>query len=321
MPRSAAFARTTLRAADALSPALAGRIAYGLFFRTRPRMVLRDLDRPTDLAARRALLRVRGRDVVTYRWGDGPRTVLVLHGWMGRATQFAPLARELVAAGLRVVSFDAPAHGASSGRRTDIRDWMAAIDGMQRRFGPFDAVIGHSVGAVAGLTAARTFARAPLVITISGAASPLAMIDQFARLVALSDAARGHLTRLFAARIGETPASVTEHFDAAAHPLPEGTRLLVVHSRDDRGLPDADSVRLHRAHAGRSRMLRPSGLGHNRILSDDDVLDAVVEAVTTTHPARPALRGETEPAQPGLTAQRKSRTSSGNTLTSTTFPG
>ncbi|MGF6822880.1 pimeloyl-ACP methyl ester carboxylesterase [Microbacterium sp. ZKA21] len=290
MPRSATFVRTALRTADTISPALAGRIAYVLFFRTRPRMALRDQDRPTDLAARRELLRVRGRDVVTYRWGDGPRTVLVIHGWMGRATQFAPLVRELVAAGLRVVSFDAPAHGASGGRSTDIRDWMAAIEGLQLRFGPFDAIVGHSVGAVACLTAARTFAPTPLVVTISGAAGPMAMVDRFAQMVALSDAARDRLARLFAARIGETPASVIERFDTAAQPLPYGTRLLVVHSRDDQGLPDADSVRLHRAHAGRSRMLRPSGLGHNRILSDDDVLDVVVEEVTRgEHPAPDAI--------------------------------
>ncbi|HWV48885.1 MAG TPA: alpha/beta fold hydrolase, partial [Microbacterium sp.] len=227
MSRSATFVRTALRTADAISPALAGSIAYRLFFRTQPRMVLRDRDRPTDLAARRELMRVRGRDIVSYRWGDGDRTVLVIHGWKGRATQFAPLVRELVAAGLRVVSFDAPAHGASAGRSTDVRDWMSAIEGLQRRFGPFDAIVGHSVGAVAGLTAARIFAPTPAVVTIAGAASPVAMIDQFALTVGLSDRARDRLAHLFAARIGETPASVVELFDAAAHPLPEGTRLLV----------------------------------------------------------------------------------------------
>lgn len=294
MSRSATFVRTALRTADAISPALAGSIAYRLFFRTQPRMALRDRDRPTDLAARRELMPVRGRDVVTYRWGDGDRTVLVIHGWQGRATQFAPLVRELVAAGLRVVSFDAPAHGASAGRSTDVRDWMSAIEGLQRRFGPFDAIVGHSVGAVAGLTAARTFAPTPVVVTIAGAASPVAMIDQFALTAGLSDHARDRLAHLFAARIGETPASVVELFDAAAHPLPEGTRLLVVHSRDDRGLPDAGSVRLHRAHAGRSRMLRPTALGHNRILTDDDVLDVVVEEV---------MRGE-RPASEDISVAR-----------------
>ncbi|WP_243228294.1 alpha/beta hydrolase [Microbacterium sp. CIAB417] len=275
----------SIRLADAISPALAGGIAYRLFFRTRPRMPLRDRDAATDLAARRAELRVRGRSVVAYQWGTEDRPVLVVHGWKGRATQFAPLVRELRARGRSVVSFDAPAHGASPGRRTDIRDWLAAIDELQRRHGPFAAIVGHSVGAVAALTAGRTFAPTPLVVTIAGAASPIAMVDQFAGMIGLSPGARAELERRFAARIGESPASVRELFDAADDPLPDGTSLLVVHGRDDRGLPDEDSLRLHRAHAGRSRMLRPVGLGHNSILSDDEVLDAVVEAVTGGLPA------------------------------------
>ena len=280
MLRSAASVRTGLRVADAISPALAGGIAYRLFFRTRPRMPLRDRERATDLAARREVLRTGRRAVVSYRWGEGPRTVLLIHGWKGRAIQVAPLVRELVAEGMRVVSFDAPAHGASPGRSTDIRDWMAAIERLQDRFGPFAAIVGHSVGAVAGLAAARTFAPTPVVVSISGAAGPMAMVDEFARMTDLSAGARIRLEHLFAARIGESPPSVAELFDSAAHPLPAETSLLVVHGRDDRGLSDADSVRLHRAHGARSRMLRPSNLGHNRILADDEVLDAVVSVVT-----------------------------------------
>ncbi|UYO97252.1 alpha/beta hydrolase [Microbacterium sp. M28] len=295
MLRSAASVRTGLRVADAISPALAGGIAYRLFFRTRPRMPLRDRERATDLAARREVLRTGRRAVVSYRWGEGPRTVLLIHGWKGRAIQFAPLVRELVAEGMRVVSFDAPAHGSSPGRSTDIRDWMAAIERMQDRFGPFAAIVGHSVGAVAGLAAARTFAAVPVVVTISGTAGPMAMVDEFARMTDLSAGARIRLAQLFAARIGESPASVAERFDSAAHPLPAETSLLVVHGRDDRGLSDADSVRLHRAHGARSRMLRPSNLGHNRILADDEVLDAVVSVVTrgghAETSAEPAARG------------------------------
>ena len=59
---------------------------------------------------------LRGSEVVAYRWGRGERAVLLLHGWQGRASQFAPLVRELVAEGFRVTSFDAPAHGASGGQ-------------------------------------------------------------------------------------------------------------------------------------------------------------------------------------------------------------
>ena len=49
---------------------------------------------------------------------------MLSHGWDGRASQFSVLARDLIAEGYRVVSFDAPAHGASAGRRTYLVDWL-----------------------------------------------------------------------------------------------------------------------------------------------------------------------------------------------------
>jgi hypothetical protein len=45
-------------------------------------------------------------------------------------------------------------------------------------------------------------------------------------------------------------------------------------------MPDTDSLRLHEAHGERSRLLQTSGLGHNRILVADPVLDALVAFTT-----------------------------------------
>ncbi|WP_456284194.1 alpha/beta hydrolase [Microbacterium sp. JZ101] len=295
-----------LRAADAVSPDLAGWIAYRLFFSTRPRMPLRDADAATDLAAERTIIRVRGRDVVAYRWGAGAAAALVVHGWRGRASQFAPLVRELVAQGMTVVSFDAPAHGASGGRRTDIRDWLDAIARLRERHGAFDLVVAHSVGGVAALAAARGQASGRVAV-IAGAGGPQPMIDRFALEGGLSAAAKVQLERLFHARIDETAASAARRFDAVAHPLPAGIELLVVHDRDDRRLPDADAIRLHRAHGPRSRLLRTEGLGHNRILRDDAVLDAVLAFAgsgtsglddVVTHPLHVSLAEASERGKP-----------------------
>src|SRR6478609_3042547 len=117
-----AAARRTVAAASAVSPRLGGRVALGAFFATGRRMPVRADDIETHLRAQRGRVVVRGHDLATYRWGGGDRTVLLLHGWRGRASQFAPLVRELVAEGFHVVAFDAPAHGDSPGRNTDIRD-------------------------------------------------------------------------------------------------------------------------------------------------------------------------------------------------------
>ena len=279
MPTPYTLVGRTLRAVGTLSPNLAGRLALRSFFVTAPRTPVRDADGDTHRAARRTRLDVRGRELVVYEWGTGPETVLVLHGWRGRASQLAPLVRELVAEGLRVVSFDAPAHGGSPGGRADIRDWVAAAEALDRRHGPFRAIVGHSLGALAALTAARTSVRTGRVAVVSGVGGPDAFLTEFAREFRLDDAIRTQLAARFHERLGENQDSVVARYDAVAHPLTAGTELLVVHDRGDRRMPDHDARRLHEAHAGRSAMVRTSGSGHTSILSSDAALDALTAFV------------------------------------------
>lgn len=280
MPSATPLLVRVLPGIERLSPRLAGDIAYRLFFSARPRMTVRTADAATHDAARRGSILVGDTVVATYAWGRGSRTVLLLHGWRGRASQFAPLVRELVSEGFRVVAFDAPAHGSSPGRHTDIRDWVEAAQELDRIHGPFSALVGHSFGGLAALTVARTSEAVPPVAVIAGAAAPDAFLAQFVRDLRLGAAAARRLRTRFHRRLGLDPASVTEGYDAAAHPLPADTALLLVHDRGDRRMSDSDTLRLHAAHRGRSRLLRTVGLGHTKVLSADPTLDAVVALVT-----------------------------------------
>ena len=280
MSVSVAALRRSIRISAAISPTIAARIALSAFFRPGPKMAVHDRDSATDLAGHREYLRLHGLDVATYWWGAGERTVLLLHGWQGRASQLAPLVRELVASGYRVVSFDAPAHGASDGHRADITDWLDVTSELSRRYGGFDAIVGHCFGGLAALAAARDDAAIRSVAVIAAAASPAAFLHEFSTMFALDDATRTEFERLFYARLGETRSTAVAHYDAVARPLPATTELLVAHDRKDRRMPDADALRLHEAHHGRSRLIRTTGLGHTRLISDDAVLDAVVAIVT-----------------------------------------
>lgn len=269
-------ARLALRAAALASPALGSRVALEMFFATRPRMPLRPEDEETDLAATRRTIRVRGIRVATYAWGTGVHAVLLVHGWRGRAAQFAPLVRELVGEGFRVVAFDAPAHGASEGRGTDMRDWLDAIRQLERIHGPFRMIAGHSFGALAAVTAVREGAHAEAVATISGAGRPAVFIERFGELAAVPARVRHRFPNDFARRIGESDESARLRYDAIAHPLPAHIELLAVHDDRDRQVPLSASEALVAAHGERARLVRTSGLGHGRILGADPTLDAVV---------------------------------------------
>lgn len=297
MPAIITLAVAGLRAADRVSPALAGRMALPLFRQVRPVLPMRAGDRAVHEHAERGTITVRGRDIVTYTWGRGPETVLLVHGWRGRASQFGPIVRELRAEGYRVVAFDAPANGDSAGRHTDIRDYLAAIDELQRRHGLFRLIVGHSFGALAALTAVREGAAAGGVVAIAGMADARYLVDSFAARVGLSPASADVLAREFTRRVAPGVARPYARFDAVADPLPEAVPLLVVHDRADREVTVGESLRLHEAHGERSRLVLTQGAGHSRVLGADATLDAVTAFATGGLAAldRAGL-GEVEPA-------------------------
>lgn len=270
------------RAVDRVAPAAAAQLALPLFTSSRPRRAVRPHERAVHDAARRSTVRVRGRDVAVFDWGRGGDTILLAHGWRGRASQFAPIVRELRAEGFRLVAFDAPANGDSPGRRTDIRDWLAAIEALHSRHGRFHAIVGHSFGSLAALTAVRDGVAAGGVVAIAGMSRARHLVDAFAARVGVGAEAADALGRAFVRRVmpGEDASAVWSRFDLAERPLPDAVPLLIVHDRGDREVGVAEAERLHAAHGERSRLVLTSGSGHSRVLASDATLDAVVAFAT-----------------------------------------
>src|SRR5688572_12069614 len=91
--------------------------------------------------------------------GEGP-TVLLVHGWGDRASRLGAFIAPLTAAGYRVAAVDLPAHGDSSGLRTNAYEAAAGIRATADHLGGVDAVIAHSMGGAETLLALREIGRA-----------------------------------------------------------------------------------------------------------------------------------------------------------------
>ncbi len=87
-------------------------------------------------------------------WGSGP-TVVLVHGWGSRASRLGALAVALVEAGFRVVAFDAPAHGESTGRFASLPEFARALVDVAEAAGPIHGLVGHSLGGAAVAMAMR----------------------------------------------------------------------------------------------------------------------------------------------------------------------
>ncbi|MBD3941280.1 alpha/beta fold hydrolase [Microbacterium sp. NEAU-LLC] len=273
-----------VRTAGAISPRLGAAAAMPFFGHVaRPRPVTAD-DSPTMSLARRRTIGIpgidrRGADVVVYEWGRGPRTVVLAHGWIGRASQFSALVRELVAEGYRVVAFDAPAHGGSPGRHSYLADWLDIFAELQTRHGAFDAIIGHSFGGLATLVGVAGGVDAARVVTISALADADEVLREFQLMLGHSDAVSARLRERFAARYFAGDPDPFAWLSAVRRPLPPDMPLLIAHDEGDRLVPFGEALRIASANPG-AALLPTAGFGHNRILAADVVLDAVVDFVT-----------------------------------------
>jgi len=207
-----------------------------------------------------------------WSWGQGP-VVLLVHGWEGRGAQLGALVDPLVAAGYRVVAYDAPGHGDSPGRRASIVSFSDALLAAARTVGPVDTIVSHSLGAAAttlALAGGLQARRVAYVAPVDGGKGA----RRFAAFMGMSATAQDRLL----ARVEQRFGLPLEDFTAQELGPRLQVPLLVVHDRWDRVVPFADGEGLARW-SPRAELEPVEGLGHMRILRDPQVVARVVDHV------------------------------------------
>lgn len=212
----------------------------------------------------------RGGRIQLYVRGHGP-TVLLVHGWAGRAGQFRAMVDPLADAGFRVVIMDLPAHGRSTGRVTSAPEVARAIQQVLSYEHDVAGVISHSLGGMAAAHAIAQGARVPRLVMINTPSDPQGILYSFLQVLPLPASVVKRMIERVEARGGAAfdGLDVTRHVDA----LPEAT--LLIHDRDDRHVPVASTTRIVGVE-GRFPVMLTEGLGHNRILADDTVVSRCV---------------------------------------------
>ena len=109
-------------------------------------------------SAKNKLIKIESinKSVMVYSYGYSKRKVLLVHGWSGRGTQLFQLADKILENQMMVISFDAPAHGLSSGKKATVIDYIKTIEQINKEFGPFGTAIGHSFGGISLLNSIST---------------------------------------------------------------------------------------------------------------------------------------------------------------------
>lgn len=209
-----------------------------------------------------------------WRWGRGP-AVLLVHGWEGRGSQLAPFVRPLVESGHSVITFDAPGHGASSGKRSSLPHFAYAVRGVAAAVGTAHAIIAHSLGCAATTLALRDGLAARRLVFISPPLNPSDYVNRFGEILGVSEPVLDRMKL----RIEERFLRKWSDYSLEQTAREMTTPLLVVHDRDDAETFHSEGEALAKAWP-EARMISTEGLGHRRILRDEKVIEAAAGFIT-----------------------------------------
>jgi pimeloyl-ACP methyl ester carboxylesterase len=223
-----------------------------------------------------------GRRLAVETWGEpAAPLVYLVHGWGGWRGQVASFVQPLVAAGHRVLAFDALSHGDSDPgaygpRYSSGGELIESLELIADLYGPAHGAIGHSLGcgAICRAIVEDRFAVERLTLV---APNP----DLTAR-VRIFGRQLGFPPRTI--RLLETAAADWAHrsmddfnvaYMGATGRLPDA---LVIHDRQDQSSTYATAEDIDREWPG-ARLMTTQTLGHHRILITPGVIAAAVSNI------------------------------------------
>lgn len=254
------------------APAVAAHLAYRQLA-TPPRAPLGKWPLAVREQVRLRRVACGAGELVVYEWGQGP-AVLLVHGWGSNAMHMGRLVAPLLAQGLKVVAFDAPAHGCSSGRTTDMVAFAGAVATVARHTGPLHAVIGHSFGAAMAMFAVRDWGiDARRLVLVSAFNHCNWFVEMFAQHAGLTPEVLRRVRELFVQRYSGRfdwgRMSVLEMARQAQRPA------LLVHDENDQEIPFAHGLSIA-AVLPAAQFKATHGLGHHRVVRNPEVIRRIV---------------------------------------------
>jgi pimeloyl-ACP methyl ester carboxylesterase len=246
-----------------------------LLFITPPRLPETQKEAEIRYAASQSFLEFHGKKIVIYSWGQGS-PILLIHGWAGKAANFSEFVPFLTDAGYRVIAFDAPAHGMSQGKRSNLKEFLEICKKLNDDLGPLSGCIGHSLGGVVAYLLVVKGMKTNCLITIG---CPSRYDDIFRSFFIRR--LKGSLTSALYLKKW-----VKDHFDfdfdavfpLHKHPLPNPERLLIIHDEDDKDSMAEEAKLLHAGNLG-STLLITKGLGHVRTLTSPFVITSCLQFI------------------------------------------
>ncbi|NRA87542.1 MAG: alpha/beta fold hydrolase [Rhizobiales bacterium] len=262
-----------------IAPALGAKIAVELF--SRPKRFDRTLEEKALFKDAKQIKFSSGR--IANQWSnnfDAKQPIaLMIHGWESRGTTFHKLIRSLVAKNYRVITWNAPAHGASPGNKTNLLEMTFALaEDLKQEYITPDAIVGHSMGgAIIGLLS--KLMSLPKSVTIISCPTDITGI--FKRYFDLIKVSKRSQT-LILEHINNLSQYNIDDMSLVNLTIYKQSSVLIIHDKNDKEIPYSDFLALKNKWQG-GEFLSTEGLGHRRILRDDALVEKITNHILTLY--------------------------------------
>ena len=218
------------------------------------------------------------KEIMVYTYGNSKRKALLIHGWAGRGTQLFNIADKLLENGFMTISFDAPAHGKSSGKTTMMTEFIACAKFLEEKMGAFEIGIGHSLGGMVVLNSVKQGLQFKKCVVIGAGDIISDIITVFVTKLELNLKLVNKIIHDFYKKFDVNIDDYSGSMAASEVKIP----CLVIHDTQDQEVPVscAHAIRQNLTHG---EVLITNGLGHNRILKDNYVNNHIIEFIKQNH--------------------------------------
>lgn len=204
-------------------------------------------------------------------WENRGPKVLLVHGWSGRGTQFFKIIEGLLEKKFHVFAINAPGHGNSEKKKTNLFEFIDAIEIMVSQFGQFPFAIGHSLGGMAIFNALERNLNAQKIVTIGSPANIRNVVFDFCDRLEVSHQIGERIIAKIEDRYRMNSDNTSTDFLAGKFNPPG----LIIHDVDDLDIDISNAEALKEKWPD-ANLVITEGKGHRKILMDIKVIDTIV---------------------------------------------
>lgn len=260
-----------------LNPDAAGKAGYKLFcspVRAKVKTHHYDFLSP----AKYKVFDIEGNAIQVYKWGNGPRKVMFLHGWQSHTFRWKKYIQAFPMDEFTLIGMDAPAHGLSGGKLVNAIIYGNAISRVIETVGDIEAIVSHSFGGFSALYALHQHPYLPVrkVALLGTPGKATEFFDAGKNLLGLKPKAdkaiRQHFFKLYGRDIDDF-----ETINFIDNIQAEG---LIIHDKNDKEADFNYARKLDNAWE-QSLFIPTEGLGHK--LYSDQIVRHLLDFVESDH--------------------------------------